>query len=129
MNQKKIITVYLRGLEKGNCNEILELFTNNATVSSPLYGEVKATDFFEQLFEDTSDSKIELHGVFVDISDSNKYAAHFRYDWNLKNGQRVSFNCVDIFEFEEDSSKINHLSIIYDSKTTIEAFNELHNKT
>lgn len=128
MDREEVIRAYLRGLEKGNCNEILELFTSNATVSSPLYGEVEATDFYKQLFEDTSDSKIELYGIFVEVSDSNKYAAHFRYDWKLKNGERVSFRCVDIFDFDEGSSKIKHLSIIYDSRSTRDAFDQLHNK-
>ena len=128
MNREEIIRAYLGGLKKGSYNEILELFTSNATVSSPLYGEVKATDFYKELFEDTSDCKIELHGIYVEVSDSNKYVAHFHYDWKLKNGERVLFSCVDIFDFEEDSSKIKHLSIIYDSKTTRDAFDELHDK-
>ena len=128
MNKEELIRAYLRGLEIGKCKEILELFTNNATVSSPLYGEIAANVFYSELFEDTSDSKIELHDIFVKVSDSNKYAAHFHYDWKLKNGERVSFRCIDIFEFDEDTSKIKHLLIIYDSKTTREAFDELHGK-
>ena len=125
MERADVIKSYLAGLVKADHTELLKLFSGDATVSSPLYGEMAATDFFKQLFEDTLESKIDLKGIFVQVSDSNTYAAHFIYDWKLKNGETVSFMCMDIFRFAAHSNKIRHLTIIYDSNRTRDAFNRM----
>ena len=126
--REDIIKLYLEGLEKADVAELLKLFTDGAAVSSPLYGEVAAVDFFKQLFEDTAESKISLQGVFTQVSDPNIYAAHFNYDWKLKSGEHVSFKCMDIFTFADRSDKISHLTIIYDSSRTRDAFIRQHGK-
>ena len=125
MEREEVIRSYLDRLAKADYTELLKLFTVGATVSSPLYGEVAAVDFFKQLFEDTSESKINLKGIFVQVSDPNRYAAHFIYDWKLKSGEDVSFRCMDIFTFADRSDKIRHLSIIYDLSRTREAVSKL----
>ena len=126
--REDIINLYLNGLVKADVAEVLELFTDGATVSSPLYGDVAAADFFKRLFEDTAQSKITLKGMFTQISDPNIYAAHFIYDWKLKTGECVSFRCMDIFTFADRSDKISHLTIIYDSSRTRDAFIRQHGK-
>ena len=125
MKRANVIRSYLAGLVKADLTELLKLFSDDATVSSPLYGEMAATDFFKQLFEDTSESKIDLKGIFVQVSDPNTYAAHFTYDWKLKTGEAVSFRCMDIFTFANHSDKIRHLTIIDDSSRTRDAFIKL----
>ena len=125
MKRTEIIRSYLDGLVKADQAEVLKLFSGGATVSSPLYGQMDAADFFKQLFEDTSESKINLEGIFVHVSDPNIYAAHFIYDWKLKNGEILSFRCMDIFTFADRSDKISHLTIIYDSSRTLDAFLKL----
>ena len=125
MERANVIRSYLAGLVKADHTELLKLFSGDATVSSPLYGEMAATDFFKQLFEDTLESKIDLKGIFVQESDTNTHAAHFIYDWKLKNGETASFRCMDIFRFAAHSNKIRHLTIIYDSNRTRDAFNRM----
>ena len=120
MERTDVIKSYLTGLVKADHTELLKLFSGDATVSSPLYGEMAAADFFKQLFEDTLESKIDLKGIFVQESDTNTHAAHFIYDWKLKNGETASFRCMDIFRFKKGSNKIHHLMIIYDSSRTRE---------
>jgi ketosteroid isomerase-like protein len=113
MDTVNAITLYLRALEKGSYDDVVELFTEDAVVVSPLYGTVKASEFYRDLFKDTAKSKITLLNIFV--SKNNECAAaNFRYEWTLKNGNTVSFECVDIFEFSEDG-KIKKLKIIYDT--------------
>jgi hypothetical protein len=89
---------------------------------------MSAVDFYKQLFADTSESKIDLKDIFVKVSDPSIFAAHFIYDWKLRNGQEVSFRCMDIFKFENGSDKIRHLTIIYDSSRTRDAFDKVHHK-
>ena len=125
IEREDVIKSYLARLAKADYTELLKLFSGSATVSSPLYGEMAATDFFKQLFADTTKSKISLKGIFVQVSDPNIFAAHFIYDWILKSGEAVSFRCMDIFTFADGSDKINHLAIIYDSNCTRDAFSKL----
>ena len=125
MEREEVIRSYLARLAKADYAQLLELFADGATVSSPLYGEMSASDFFKQLFEDTIGSKINLEGIFVQLSDPNIYAAHFIYDWKLRSGEAVSFRCMDVFRFADRSEKIRHLTIIYDSSRTQDAFFKL----
>jgi ketosteroid isomerase-like protein len=79
-------------------------------VFSPLYGERKAVEFYQELFKDTASSKITLLRVF---ESGTTGAVLFRYDWVLKNGTSTFFECVDILEFSQ--GKIQSLKIIYDT--------------
>lgn len=126
MKRKRFIKSYLNGLVKGDHTELLKLFKDNATVSSPVYGKMPATDFYRQLFEDTARSKILLRDIFANVSNPDNYAAHFIYDWTLNNGEHVSFSCVDMFQFEKGSNKIKHITIIYDASLTKDAFAKMH---
>jgi ketosteroid isomerase-like protein len=119
-----VIKLYLQALENGSYDDIVSLFAEDGMVISPLYGTVKAFDFYRDLFKDTAKSKITLLDIFTSKSSEYVGAAHFRYEWTLKNGDIVSFECVDIFEFSEDG-KIKKLKIIYDTYETRRIFEKI----
>lgn len=116
MDIERAIKLYLEALEEGNYEKIIKLFTGDATIFSPLYGKIKAKDFYRKLFKDTVKSKITLLNVF---RGDNKFvgAGHFYYDWILKGGTSTSFECVDVLRFAGDG-KIKQLTIIYDTHKT-----------
>lgn len=116
MDIKRAIKPYLEALEEGNYEKITKLFTDDATILSPLYGKIKAKDFYRKLFKDTAKSKITLLNVFRG-DDKSVGAGHFCYDWTLKGGTSTSFECVDVFRFAADG-KIKQLTIIYDAHKT-----------
>ena len=91
------IRAYLAGLEEGSYEKVLALFSNNALVHSPLYGVIKAEAFYKDLFSDTRDSSIALKNIFISTDNPLIAAAHFAYDWTLKDGMSAPFECVDIF--------------------------------
>lgn len=124
MNTKQIISLYLKALGNGDYLAVTELFANDAIVVSPLYGEVKARDFYRNLFSDTSKSKITPLGVFINSEDRFSGAAYFRYDWTLRDGSQTSFVCVDVFQLSSDC-KVKRLTIIYDTSKTRPAFEQL----
>jgi len=124
MQIEKTIKEYLRGLEIGSADEIIKLFSPDAVVHSPLYGDVKAKKFYQELFKDTSKSKITLMNIFVSQNNPQIAAGHFRYDWILKDGTSTSFECVDIFRFDENG-KIKELTIIYDTSKIRTSFEEM----
>ena len=114
MQIEKTIKEYLKCLEVGSYENIIKLFSSDAVIHSPLYGEIKAKKFYQDLFKDTSKSKITLMNIFVSQNNFKISAGHFQYDWILKDGTPTSFECVDVFRFD-DNGKISELTIIYDT--------------
>ncbi|MBT8236908.1 MAG: nuclear transport factor 2 family protein [Bacteroidia bacterium] len=112
-NRRSIAKNYLKFLQNGDMDQLLQLFSQDAIVDSPLYGLKKASDFYRELQTDTQDSKLELLKIF-EAEKSTNMALYFTYKWTLKNQEVVSFEVVDIIEFN-DSDKIQKLKIIYDT--------------
>ncbi len=104
---------YLHLLESDNHNSLIQLFTKNGVVSSPIYGTLPAGEFYKGLMEDTNASKLRLDGVFAE-ENSNRIIVLFDYDWTIKNGTNVVFKVSDVFEFD-DQGKVEKLTIIYDT--------------
>jgi ketosteroid isomerase-like protein len=59
-----IIKIYFKNVETGNIEAIINLFSEDGIVHSPLYGDIPAKDFYEDLFADTSQSIITLINTF-----------------------------------------------------------------
>lgn len=118
----EIAKTYLQALEKSNENVIVALFRKDGQVHSPLYGQVKATVFYKKLFQDSSESKIDWKRFF---ENDNEAVINFTYHWTMKNGVQSAFDCVDIFDFDENN-KITQLTIIYDTARTRPAFDKLN---
>lgn len=113
LNQEDVIKQYLKALELGSYEDITNLFAVDATVKSPLYGFVKASQFYKDLLNDTSNSITTLKNIFISVNQQSA-AAQFEYIWTLKSGQKVTFEVVDIFEFDA-LNKIKNIAIIYDT--------------
>lgn len=110
MSYQEIVRAYLKALEESNYNSIVELFTKDGVVDSPLYGKKEASEFYQELFKDTNTSTITLLDIF---ENENSAVGYFHYNWVLKDGTLVSFDCVDVFKIKE--RKIYYLKIIYDT--------------
>lgn len=120
---ESIILQYLDALEKADLDRLLALFSENAMVNSPLYGMVPASNFYKELFADTTQSKLQLIDIFVQSSKPTA-AVNFLYQWTLAHGEVSHFDCVDIFEFDKEG-KIKSVKIIYDTARTRPVFEEL----
>jgi hypothetical protein len=110
---RSAILQYIESLQLADYKKIIELFSEEGVVHSPLYGDLSAKDFYRDLLSDTRRSKITLLNIFINIDNPNVYSAHFKYEWTLKDDSQVNFECVDIFVFDE--SKIKEMTIIYDT--------------
>ena len=113
ITKKEIALKYLDYLDKGAIDKIIKLFNENGVVDSPIYGMVKADEFYHLLNNDTSNSELHLKGIFEENA-TNKLALYFGYKWTLKNKEEVEFDVVDIIEFDS-LNRINRLKIIYDT--------------
>ena len=126
MKADTIANNYLEALEEANLEKVLSLFTPDAVVNSPLYGDRKASDFYPELFEDTSDSKLTLKGVMEGSSTQSGIdliSIWFYFDWTLANGEPAPFDVVDVLEVDQDSRLITKINIIYDTVNIRSAFN------
>jgi hypothetical protein len=123
MNKKVLAIKYLEYLESGNIDQLIELFNEKGIVDSPIYGIKKADEFYRELNNDTSNSELNLLGIFEE-NNSNKLALYFTYKWTLKNNRKVEFDVVDIIEFDS-LNKISKLKIIYDTVLTRELVDQL----
>lgn len=123
MTKSEIAQAYIAHLSKGDLQQLLVLFAENARVISPVYGEKNYKDFYIQLFADTQTSELSIQGIFED-AETGKLALHFDYGWTLRNGSKVNFEVVDILEFDENN-KIAVLTIIYDTVHSREGLKKL----
>jgi hypothetical protein len=68
---------------------------------------------------------MECVGIRNSSSVKNRIAVHFVYDWKMRNERYVEFECMDVFELDKHSEKIEKLTIIYDSRQTRDEFDNL----
>lgn len=124
MDRKEIANKYIEFLENGEVEKVISLFSDKGMVQSPLYGIKKASDFYNELANDTSNSELSVKGVFQE-ENSNQLALYFTYKWTLKNNEKVIFDVVDIIEFDTQN-KIDKLTIIYDTVIARQLINQLN---
>ena len=119
---KEQMQAYLDYLAKADYKQLMSLFSPNAEVISPLYGVQKASDFYQQLFEDTNESILVFQDSFVN-EEKKTASLNFLYTWKMANGEETYFDCIDVFQFDENH-KIKQLKIIYDTAATRPLFNK-----
>ncbi len=124
-SREAIAKKYLEILQEANLTAMLDLFTDDAIIISPLYGEVLVKEFYEKLFSDTQKSILTLDGIFSEVN-TQRVSVLFDYHWVLVNGKQVHFKVVDIIEFT-DELKIKKLTIIYDTVYSRNAISEIRN--
>ena len=112
----RLVDEYLAALETTDAVRILALFTDDATVDSPLYGIVPARDFYPRLFRDTAQSRLTLRSVMLGQTTDGRptVAFWFDFDWTLSDGTRARFTVVDVAELDEEE-RIETLHILYDT--------------
>jgi len=123
ITKREVALKYIELLEKGNIKDLLKLFSNKSIVESPIYGVLNATQFYNELRNDTQKSEIAIKGIFEE-NNSDKLALYFNYRWTLKNNDLVTFDVVDIMEFNNDN-QISKIKIIYDTVKSREIVNIL----
>ena len=122
----QLVDEYLAAIETADAGRILALFTEHATVNSPLYGVIPAREFYPRLFSDTARSRLRLRSVMVGETSENRptVAFWFDFDWTLSDGTNAPFTVVDVTELDPDG-RILRLHILYDTAPLRESFERL----
>nr|WP_218884261.1 nuclear transport factor 2 family protein [Burkholderia guangdongensis] len=105
---------YLKALERGDVAAICALFTPDARIFSPFLGWMQAAPFFAKVNEASGESTITPIDICVSTTGSRRATGYFIYDWVLKDGSAVRFECVDVFEFDANGL-IERMKIVYDT--------------
>jgi ketosteroid isomerase-like protein len=111
-----IVHSYFKHLTNSDIASIVALFADDAYVASPVLGTMRAGAFFDALDGASARNVLTVHQVMS--SDDDRFqAAHFTYDWTLRDGGRIEFDGVDVFEFN-DANQICSMKIFYDTHPT-----------
>ncbi len=112
---QKALKEYLAALEDGDLNRIVALFEKDGWVLSPLLGRMSAHEFFPKVVDASSDTKLTVHDILVSSKGRPRAVAYFQYEWWLKDGTKVTFDCADVFTFNQQTGKIVSMVILYDT--------------
>ncbi len=129
MQTKLLCQKYLNALNEGSLEVVLSLFEEGAIVHSPLYGETKAESFYQELFADTSKSVTQLIQTYEPTDGSLSCAMLFHYQWTLTTGKVVEFDCMDVFELNQEQTRFTKLKIIYDTAFLRSDFAKSHKRS
>lgn len=108
------VRAYFAALDSNDLDAMLKLFTADASVLSPMLGEVGYADFFPKVFDASSATTITVFDVLVSAEDHPRAIGYFNYDWTLKDGSKILFDAADVFDFDSDG-RIAKLTILYDT--------------
>ncbi|MFM0247003.1 nuclear transport factor 2 family protein [Paraburkholderia sediminicola] len=108
------VRTYLKALERGDVAAICALFAPDAQIFSPFLGWMQAAPFFAKVIEASGQSTISPIDICVSTTGARRATGYFIYDWVLKDGSAVSFECVDVFEFDANGL-VERMIIVYDT--------------
>jgi hypothetical protein len=108
------VRTYLKELERGDVAAICALFAPDARIFSPFLGWMQAAPFFAKVSEASGQSTIRPIDICVSTTGARRATGYFIYDWVLKDGSAVSFECVDVFEFDANGL-VERMIIVYDT--------------
>lgn len=112
---QQAVRKYLHALEAGDADNATSLFVADGWVQSPFLGRLPVRDFVEKVASASGDSKLTVHDVLVSAEGHLRAVAYYLYDWSLKDGSRVSFDCADVFNFDLNTGRIASVVLVYDT--------------
>ncbi|MCB1966351.1 nuclear transport factor 2 family protein [Accumulibacter sp.] len=106
---------YVTALQHGDIEALLELFSDEASATSPISGRQLARDFYAYVMRVTSARSIVIKTIFIGTSEPLRAAIHLAYTRTVGNGEPATIEGVDVFELSKDGDKFDGVTIIYDT--------------
>jgi hypothetical protein len=107
---------YLKALEAGDAEKAASLFVPDGWVESPFLGRLPVRDYVAKVASSSSASKLKVYDVLVSAEGHLRAVAYYHYDWSLKDGSNVAFDCADVFNFDPDTGRIESIVLVYDTR-------------
>jgi ketosteroid isomerase-like protein len=106
---------YLKALEAGDADKAAALFVTDGWVRSPFLGRIPVRDYVNKVAQASGKSELTVHDVLVSAEGHMRAVAYYLYDWRLRDGSQVSFECADVFNFDLDTGRIASVVLVYDT--------------
>ena len=107
---------YLKALEAGDAEKAASLFVPDGWVQSPFLGRLPVRDYVAKVAGSSSETKLEVYDVLVSAEGHLRAVAYYHYDWSLKDGSNVAFDCADVFNFDPNTGRIESIVLVYDTR-------------
>ena len=112
---QRAVRKYLKALEASDADKAAALFTPNGWVQSPFLGRIPVRNYIAKVAATSSASELTVHDVLVSAEGHMRAVAYYLYDWRLKDGSKVAFECADVFNFDPETGRIASVVLVYDS--------------
>lgn len=112
---QRAVRKYLQALEASDADKAAALFTPNGWVQSPFLGRIPVRNYIGKVAAASSASELTVHDVLVSAEGHMRAVAYYLYDWRLKDGSKVAFECADVFNFDPETGRIASVVLVYDT--------------
>jgi hypothetical protein len=112
---QRAVRKYLQALEASDADKAAALFTPNGWVQSPFLGRIPVRNYIAKVAAASSASDLTVHDVLVSAEGHMRAVAYYLYNWQLKDGSKVAFECADVFNFDPETGRIASVVLVYDT--------------
>jgi hypothetical protein len=112
---QQAVRKYLKALEAGDVDKAAALFTADGWVKSPFLGKIPVRDYVSKVTSASGASELTVYDVLVSAEGHMRAVAYYLYDWRLKDGSKVAFECADVFNFDPQTGHIASIVLVYDT--------------
>ncbi len=113
---QRVVHSYLKALESGDAERAAALFITDGWVESPFLGRLPVRQYVKKVADASKETKLTVHDVLVSAEGHLRAVAYYLYDWRLKDGTRVAFDCADVFNFDPATGHIQSIVLVYDTQ-------------
>ena len=113
---ERTIRRYLHAMEANDLPDVLDCFTPNALIASPVYGEVPVRPFYEKLVADTVRANVTIRTLYRSEERPDLWIAHFGYVWVRRDQADMDTELIDLFELDASGERIRKLRIVMAGK-------------
>jgi ketosteroid isomerase-like protein len=112
---QRAVRKYLEALEASDADKAAALFTPDGWVQSPFLGRIPVRNYIAKLAAASISSELTVHDVLISAEGHMRAVAYYLYDWRLKDGSQVAFECADVFNFDPKTGRIASVVLVYDT--------------
>jgi hypothetical protein len=112
---QRAVRKYLEALEASDVDKAAALFTPNGWVQSPFLGRIPVRNYIAKVAAASSASELTVHDVLISAEGHMRAVAYYLYNWQLKDGSKVAFECADVFNFDPETGRIASVVLVYDT--------------
>src|ERR1700689_5836294 len=112
---QQAVRKYLMALEAGDADKAAALFVPGGWVQSPFLGRLPVREYVNTVARASSKSKLTVYDVMVSAEGHLRAVAYYLYEWSLKDGSNVSFDCADVFNFDANTGRVEPIGIVDDT--------------